>query len=194
MPSSQNLLQRLGVGRVVPRAGAVPLPFLLRAQHRLVMRGAHDDAVLVGELGVQRIVFVEGVVPHRRPEVVGLQPQQQFEDFRIELVVVVSVLLLHPAGERGSLVVEKDAAIFHRRAGLVRTRRPSRTARLGAEQERRPTSTRARRQSAPRHRRCRRSCRACRCLQSPTRWQRRAEDWARLESGTIPTCLRRRRR
>jgi len=58
----------------------MPLPLLLRAQQRLVMRGAHDDAVLVGELGRQRIVLVEGVVPHRRPQIVRLQSKCRLQN------------------------------------------------------------------------------------------------------------------
>ena len=64
------------------------LPFLLGAQHGLVVRGAHDDAVFVGELRVERIVLVEGVAPHGGPEIVALEPQDQLEDLHIEVVIV----------------------------------------------------------------------------------------------------------
>ena len=109
-----ELAQHLGVLRVIPGACAVALPFLLGAQHRLVMRGAHHDAVLVGDLGIERIVFVEGVVPHGRPEIIALQAEDQLEDLFVELVVVGAELLLHPAAERRRFVVQEDAAILDR--------------------------------------------------------------------------------
>jgi hypothetical protein len=82
------------------------------------VRRAHHDAVLVRELRVQRVVVAKGAVPHRRPEVVGLQAQQQLEDLRVELVVVAAELLPRPAGERGRLVVDEDAAVLHGRLTL----------------------------------------------------------------------------
>ena len=66
-----ELTENCGIGRVVPGSGAVPLPLLLRAQHRLVVRGPHHDAIFVGQLRVQRIILVESVVPHGRPKIVG---------------------------------------------------------------------------------------------------------------------------
>ena len=115
--------QDLSVGRVVPRPAAMALPLLLRAQHGLVVRSTHHDAVLVGQPRVQRVVLVEGVGPHRRPEVVALEPEDQLKDLRVELAVVVAELLLDPARERGRLVVQKDAAVLHSRRALdVRAR------------------------------------------------------------------------
>ncbi len=55
------------------------VPLFLRPQHRLLVGGAHDDAIFVGKPGIQRIVFIEGVVPHRRPEIVAFQPEYHFE-------------------------------------------------------------------------------------------------------------------
>src|SRR5260370_16927636 len=87
----------------------MPFPFLLSAQHRLVMRCAHHDAIFVGELGIQRIVLVEGVVSHRRPEIVGLQPQQKFKHFRVELMIVVPAFFSHPSREPRRPVVPKNS-------------------------------------------------------------------------------------
>ena len=163
MPSAQNLSSVFGVCRVVPRACAVAFPLLLRAQHGLVMRGAHDDAVFVCQLGIQRIIFVEGVVPHRGPEVVGLQPQQQLEYLGVELVVVVPDTSRAPSPRAKELRRSGKSRDTSRPADLARTRRASRTAHLCVAREHRPTSTTARRRSAPTDRRCRKSFRACRC-------------------------------
>ena len=46
-------IEVLGIGCIVPGPIAMPLPFLLRAQHRLVVRGAHHDAIFVSEFRVQ---------------------------------------------------------------------------------------------------------------------------------------------
>ena len=125
-----EIFQHVGILGVVPHARAVPRPFLLCPQHRLVVRSAHHHAVIVSRLGIQRIVFVEGVVPHRRPHKVALQAKHQFEHLGVKLVVHIgdasgafgeffrirprSELLLHPAIQRRSFVVEEDAAILHR--------------------------------------------------------------------------------
>src|SRR6516164_2544629 len=79
------------------------------------MRGAHHDAVLISQFGVERVVLVKGVIPHRWPEVVPFQAENEFEDLGVELVIVVSVFLLNPTGERRRLVVEKDPSVFHLR-------------------------------------------------------------------------------
>ena len=70
-----ELAQHVGILPVVPRPLAVALPFLLGAQHGLVMRSAHYDTPFVGDPGIQRIVLVEGVVPHGGPEIVALQTE-----------------------------------------------------------------------------------------------------------------------
>ncbi len=75
------------------------LPLLLCAQHRFVVRSAHHDAVFVGKAGIQRIVFVESVVPHRGPEIVGLQPQEQFKYLGVKLVVISPEFFFHPSGK-----------------------------------------------------------------------------------------------
>ncbi|OQB95516.1 MAG: hypothetical protein BWX86_01161 [Verrucomicrobia bacterium ADurb.Bin122] len=116
---AEEALERLGVRRIIPLAvavlGAARGPLLVRTHHGLVMRGSHDDAVLVGQAGIERVVLVEGVVPHRRPEVVGAQTQQQLEDLGVKLRVEAAELLRGPTGQARSLVVEEDAAVFHDR-------------------------------------------------------------------------------
>ena len=72
-----------------------PVPFLLRAQHRLLVRGAHDNAVFIRQARVGRIVFVERVVPHRRPKVIAFQPQDHLKDLRVEPAVVIGDPLGH---------------------------------------------------------------------------------------------------
>ena len=81
-----------------------------------MVRGAHHDAVFIGQTRALGIVVVEGVVPHRRPEEVAAQSQDQLEDVHVHLAVDAAELLLRPTGERRRLVVEEDAAVFHRRA------------------------------------------------------------------------------
>ena len=88
-----------------------------------MVRRSHDDAVLVGEFRVQRIVIVESIVPHRRPEVVCFQAQEQLEYLLVELMIVVAELFSHPARKRGRFIVEKDAAVLHGRLVLQITAR-----------------------------------------------------------------------
>ncbi len=74
--------QRIGVVSPAPVAQAVfisSVPLFLCPDHRFLVAGAHDDAILIGQRSIAGVILVEGVVPHCRPEVVGLQPQQQLE-------------------------------------------------------------------------------------------------------------------
>ena len=83
------------------------------------MRCAHDDAIFVGQFGIQRIVFVERIVPHGRPEIICLQPQEQLEDLLVKFVIVAAdILALTQPVRARRLVIEKDAAIFHGRRAL----------------------------------------------------------------------------
>ena len=111
--------QRRIVALIVPFAFAIALPFLLRAHHRLVVRRAHHDPVVVGQLRVGFVVVVERVAPHRGPEIVALETQDQLEHLRVELVVDAAELFLGPAGERGRFVVEEDPAVLHRRLAIA---------------------------------------------------------------------------
>ena len=96
----------------------MPLPLLLCAQHRFVMGCAHYNAVFVCERGIQRVILVEGVVPHRGPEVVGLQSQQQFKNLGIELMIVVAVFFFHPSGEGWRFIVQENSAVLNCRRSL----------------------------------------------------------------------------
>ena len=117
--------------RVIPvpvLAFQMPVPFLLRAQHRLLVGTAHHDAVFVGEPRVVRIILGERVVPHRRPQVVALEAENDLENARVESGVevrggafsrlTVAVVLAHPTGQVRKLVVQEDAAILHARLPL----------------------------------------------------------------------------
>ena len=103
------------VGGVVPFSHLVspPCVFLVGAHHRLVVARSHYDAVHVGHLGVKRVVLVEGRVPHGRPEVVGLQAQEQLEKVGVHLGVKPSEARRGPSPERGPLVVYEDAAVLY---------------------------------------------------------------------------------
>ncbi len=61
----------------------------------------------IGELRIQRIVFVERVVPHGRPEVVGLEPQQQFKNLLVKLMVVVAELFFTQPERAGASSLRK---------------------------------------------------------------------------------------
>jgi hypothetical protein len=94
------------------------------AHQRLVVRRAHHDAHLVGQRAVFRIVVVERIAPHRRPQVVAAHAQDQLEQLAVEPVVESAELLLGPAGQRRRLVVQEDAAVTHdRRFGYARAGR-----------------------------------------------------------------------
>ena len=95
--------------------------FLVRTHHRLMVRGSHHDAHLVSQSGTFRIVLIKGCSPHGRPEIVGLQTQQQFEDMSIGLRVDATKLVGAPTTERWPLVVDEDATIFHLGRGLYDT-------------------------------------------------------------------------
>ncbi len=65
--AAPELIDAHRIGGVIPRAIAW-LPLLLGAHHRLLVRGAHHNAIFVRQLRVQRIVRNKGVVPHGRPQ------------------------------------------------------------------------------------------------------------------------------
>ena len=99
------------------------------AEHRLGVRRAHDDAVIVGEHGVAWIsVEGFGAGVHRRPEGVGLEAQQELEDFCVGLGADAAVFRFEgfrgPRLQAPILVIDEDAAILHRwRAEAFQTRR-----------------------------------------------------------------------
>src|SRR5574344_1868058 len=46
---------------------------------------------------------------------VPFQPEQKFENFCIEFVIIATELLLHPAGKSRGFVVQEDAAVLYAR-------------------------------------------------------------------------------
>ncbi len=84
------------------------------------MRGAYDDGVVVGQFRIIQVA-VERIadVVHGRPDGIGLQPPQQFENAGIGSGANIAgrgiVGLGRPRFETPVLVIEEDAAILHRR-------------------------------------------------------------------------------
>ena len=89
------------------------------AEHGFGMRRAHDNAVIVGERGVPRVGIERlGAGMHRRPERVGFEPEQQFENFRVGLGSNAAVFRLEgfrrPRLQAPVLVVQENTTILHR--------------------------------------------------------------------------------
>ena len=84
-----------------------------------MVRGAHHNTHLVGQSRRLGVVLVECRCPHGRPEIVGLQTQQQLEYLLVGLGVNATEVLLAPRAERGPFVVDEDAAIFHGRPVVI---------------------------------------------------------------------------
>ena len=74
--SAPELVNLFLIRRVIPRTMMSRRPLFFSAHHRLFVRGAHYDAVFIGQLRVQWIVRCERVVPHGRPQKIRLQPQE----------------------------------------------------------------------------------------------------------------------
>jgi hypothetical protein len=77
-----------------------------------MVRGAHDDGVVVGEGLVGRVVHIEGIAPHGRPHIVGLEAQEELEDLLVHFAVDAAEFFRGPAGKRRRLVVKENAAVF----------------------------------------------------------------------------------
>ena len=107
--------QRLGIFRIVPGALAEAVPLDMGAAHRLVVRGPQHDAHLVGQGRAHRVVVIDRLAPHGRPQEVALQPQDQLEDPLVEGVVEAAEGLVGPAVEGRVLVVQEDAPVLDRR-------------------------------------------------------------------------------
>ena len=86
--------------------------------HGLVVRRSHDDSVFVGERCVERIVVVERIAPHRRPEVVAFEPKNELEDFLVDAVIDAAEFLSRPTGERRRFIVDENPAVFDARLAL----------------------------------------------------------------------------
>jgi hypothetical protein len=78
---------------------------------------------------VERVVLGERPAPHRRPQVVGLQPQHGLEDLGVEVRVEAAGIAGRlararstrgrPGAERRVLVVDEEPAVLHRRRALA---------------------------------------------------------------------------
>jgi len=77
-----------------------------------MVRGGDDDAVFIGQLGIEGILDVEHPAPHRRPEIVALHAQDQFEDVLVHAGIETAEFGKSPAREGGGFVVDEDAAVF----------------------------------------------------------------------------------
>ena len=85
----------------------------MRPHHGLVVGGADDDAVIVGEGRTQRIVVVYGPSPHGWPQQVAFQAEDQFENMVVELVVEAPEFLVGPARQCRGFVVDEYAPVFY---------------------------------------------------------------------------------
>ena len=110
------------VVHVVPFAHRLQIPFAGGVQpQRLAVRRADGDGVAVGDPHVfGNLVKGRRRVVHRRGQVIRLQAEQQFAHLLVGLRADVAQLLfevlLRPAVEAPVLVVDEDAAVFHRGA------------------------------------------------------------------------------
>ena len=117
---TEELVDTLFIRCIVPRPNllfAVQI-LLMGAHHRLMVTGAHHDTHLVGQSWTLRIILVEGRCPHGRPEIVGLQAQQQLKDMFVGLSVHTPKVVGTPRAKRGPFVVNKDSTILHLRRWL----------------------------------------------------------------------------
>ena len=108
-----RIRQEIIGGLVVPG----PLADIV-AQQRLAVGRAHDDAIAVRNDLVLRDRVERGrAFVHRRPERVGLQPQQELEDLRVGPRADVADFglegLCRPRLQPPILVVDEDAAVLH---------------------------------------------------------------------------------
>ena len=69
-----EFLQGIFIGHVIPGAGAVTPPLIVRPHQRLVVRRADHHAIFIGQRGVERIIVIERPAPHGRPEIIALHP------------------------------------------------------------------------------------------------------------------------
>src|SRR5690348_13202907 len=97
------------------------MPFVLCAQHGLVMRVAHDDAHRVSEHHVLWIIVGKRLWrPHGGPEIIALHPKQQLENMRIHSRVDAAELLPGPVPETGILVIDEETTIADFRLVVMR--------------------------------------------------------------------------
>jgi hypothetical protein len=131
LSTNGTLHEKLVEGRIVCSplpssftAFAKGLPFLSGSHHRLSMGRSHDNAVLVSQRLVARVIDVEHASPHSRPKVVGPESQQELEYLGVELgaeraaISRFRVPLVHPTSESGSLIVDEEATVLDSRRCL----------------------------------------------------------------------------
>ena len=111
----EKLIHSLLVRGIIPRSHLLlPLQvFAMRPHHRLMMRSAHHNAVLIGQTWAFGVILIEGRCPHGWPQVVGLQAQEQLKHVGIHLGVHASEVFRCPSAKRGPFVVDEDATILH---------------------------------------------------------------------------------
>ncbi len=108
------------VGNIIPWSHllATFAILMVRTHHWLMMRGPHHDAILIGKIRIHRVILIEVTAPHGRPQVVGLQTQQEFEHVGIHLRIVSTEMGTSPSTERRFLIIDKDTTILHLRRRL----------------------------------------------------------------------------
>ena len=141
---SEETFDGILVGQPVPFTVAIVLlmsnPLLLRALHRLMVRGTHHDAILISQSGILRIILIEAVAliqsvlilqdryqrlvfleraPHGRPEAVCLEAKEEFEDMGIHLAVHAPKLISSPGGHTRELIIDEETTIFHLRLSTL---------------------------------------------------------------------------
>ena len=117
---TEELVDARFIRRIVPRTHllfAVQI-LLMGAHHRLMVTGAHHDTHLVGQSRALGIILIEGRCPHGRPEIVGLQAQEQLKDMFVSLCVHTPKVVSTPRAKRGPLVINEKATILHLRRWL----------------------------------------------------------------------------
>ncbi|MNC31241.1 hypothetical protein D3C75_795560 [compost metagenome] len=79
------------------------LPFAARPEQRFMMGGSHDNAVLFSMLRIgNRAAFAvqaEFGAPHRRPQIIPLQPEDQLKNLVIKLFIEIPERLGHPRAQ-----------------------------------------------------------------------------------------------
>ena len=112
-----ELIQCLLIGVVVPRTilPAVTCPFLVRTCQRFMVTRTHAHTHIVCCLHVQWVISIEHGIPHSGPHIVTLQSEHQLKHTCIKLMIITTIILLHPSCQARSLIVQEDATITHSR-------------------------------------------------------------------------------
>ena len=112
------LIRKKIPGVAVDRSRSAQVSVLLAlAQTRFVMGHAHDDTKFVREFRARksRTVVREDRRPHRRPHVVALEAQKQFENVLVAFRVKSAEPLITPISECRPLVIDEESAEPYRR-------------------------------------------------------------------------------